>query len=431
MEYRIEEAGPLTYRLSMDILKEELEPRVLEELKKARKRVTIPGFRKGKAPLDLVKIRYGEQIEQDVLLDVAEEKARDIVRNEKYDVFGGFELVEQQKLPEGHIHVVLEFQVMPEITIKKVDGLKVVKEVRRVTDDDVEAVIENLRKEQAVYRKKEDGAEEGDFVVADLQELDVSGAPLIGKKFENRQLRLGDGPFGDQLLQQLKGVKPGDERRITIQYQEEGKGRPQENQGYYQVRVKDVISETLPNVDDDFARSLGDYKDLNELREKIRERLQAQFDRQSEERLRWAIQQEFVKSNPLELPSKLVEWFTRRYYEEYAKDLSPKPSYEEFKEQHQAEIIQELKWIHLRDKLVEEEGIQVTDEELEAEIEKIAQHTRQVKPEEVKRYYQNPKNRENLRRDLLHEKVLKRLLEKAKIKEMDVTDQVAKRIETV
>ena len=420
MDYRIEEKEPFVYRLEFDIPPDEIAAKVEEELRELRKRVTIPGFRKGKAPLEMVKIRYGKDVEKDVVENLAKEKARAILAGEDYKIWGPLYLVSKEITPEG-AHVVLEFDVEPQAEIKKLEGLKVVKEIRRVTDEDVERVLESLRKDQAMIKKVEDGAKEGHYVLADFQEVDVAGTPIIGRKFKDRYFRLGEGDLGEQLQEQLLGVTAGDERKVKISYPDQ-QGKTKEE--YYSVQVREVQEHILPELDDEFARAIGEeFKTLEDLKKRIREDLQARYDHEAEERLREAIIEEAIKNNPVEIPPRIVETYIANAYEDYSKDRQPKPDFAEFAQQFRPVALRHLQWFFLMEKIIKEKGLEVTDEEVEKEIERQAAETKGVSPERVREYYRRPQELKRLKERLQEEKVIEYLLKNAKITEVDVTQK--------
>ncbi len=430
MDYKIQEVGKLVYHLIFTIPKEEVAERTEEELKKLKKTVEMPGFRKGKVPLELIKARYASAVEEDVIEEIARKRTNEILSKENYKIYGPAYLVDIKKLENGDYEIKSEFEIEPEIELQKIDGLRVIKEVRKVRDEDVEAVLESLRKDQAVMQKVEDGAKSGHYVLADFQEVDAGGTPIIGKKFKDRFFRLGEGIIGEQLEKQLEGVKPGEERKIEINYEgEESQGEEQKKE-FYQVQVKEIQDHVLPELDDEFAKSLGDFESLEALKERIRKDLEERFEYESQEKLRELIIDEVIKSNPFDVPSRMVDTYVEYAYEESKKDKKEKIDKEIFAKEFRPYAIRQLKWMFIREKLVEQENLQATDEEVEAEIEKIIENTPRVNGDEIRRYYKNPENRKRLKDRIEERKAIERLLQKAKIEEMDVTPKNSDIIQT-
>ncbi len=418
MDYKVEKISSATYRLTLTVPEEEISERVERDLREIRKDAEIPGFRKGKAPLNLIKARYGKKAEKDAIIDLAFEKSEEILTQENYRVWGAPYLISHKRTPEG-ASIVIEFDVEPEIELQKIDGFKLVKSVREVTDEDIEQFLNDMRDDRAVWRAVEDGAREGHIIHADLQEIDAAGTPIIGRKYENRYLQLGDGEIGAQLSEQLAGVKPGDERNIVLDYSKAGG----EGKEYFKVHVKAVHHKKLPELNDEFAQSVGEFKNLDELKDRIRKSLEFEAEIDAQERLEEEVIDELIRNNPFDLPPRIVEYALEETFREYAKDRTPKPDREEFFEKNRPMAVRQFKWIFLKERIAEQEGLKVTEQELEEEIEKIASFPRRSKPEDIRRYYRNPKARDELREQMLRQKIMQRILENCKIRVVKVRDE--------
>jgi len=419
LEYSIDHVDNLTCKLKLTLPSSDVQSEIDESYKTLRKQVSIPGFRKGKVPLDLIKARYGKEVENEVFDDIINKKFQEIMKSETYQVIGGGVVKNIDWQPKESLHATIEFQIAPQVELKKIDELNVIKEIREVTDEDFENTISRLREQHAVVKPVEEGAQNGHFIVADFQEVDESGMPIIGKKLADRNFRLGSGLFGKKFDEQLVGIKNGEERSVEVVFQP----KPgEEKKEFYKINVKKIEEQILPELDDEFSKSVGEYEDVNGLKDSIREQLKNQLERQSEDKLHNNLIDELIKSNPFDIPPIMVDHYLNAWFEDIKKESKQELNEQELKERNRPFAIRNLKWHMLKDELIKQENISFGDTEIEKSFQDIADNAK-VDVSEIKKYYQNKKNRDDLVHQLEDKQVFDRLLKTAKIEEVKVADK--------
>ena len=428
MDPIIRQVDSLVHEMTFTIMAEEVEEQTLSELKTLRKKATIPGFRKGKAPINVLRARYGKDVEEDVRLEVTNRKFQKLMEKESYRILGGGAIKSYKPQENGNLEVVVEFQVEPEIELKKIDQLRVTKEIHSVNEEDLDRVLENMRERHAVIEQVETGAEPNHFVMADFQELDAGGTPIIGRKFEDRHFALGSGLFGELFEEQVKGVKKDDVRNVEVVYPDNEKPGNDKRE-YYQVTVQRVENKILPDLDDEFATSMGDYQNLDQLKTAVRLQLENELANRGEEQVLENLIDEVIKSNPFDVPPLMVDYYMDTWYEDIKKEAKEKLDENELKERNRPFAIRNIKWYLIRNKLVEKENIEVTDANIKDYIKDIAQKSK-VAVTEVEKYYTDPGRSEKLKDQMLEKLVLDRLLRTAKVKEVRGWKRKSNLIET-
>ncbi len=423
MDYSVNEVKPWLREIRFHVPAEEVQKKVNEKINSIRKSVSIPGFRKGKAPADIVRLRFGEAILGDVLDEVLNSTYREIVEQEKLPTVGSPEAKEQNWDKAEGFHVVIEVEVEPEVELKKYTDLKLTKEIHKVTDEEIEKTIDRLREENASIQTVEDGAQMGDYVKAEIQEVNDSGVPIVGQR-EEKEIRLGNGVYGEEFDEGLLGVKKGEERRVTGILP----AQPDLTR-YYSVKVLDVVRHILPELTDEFAKDLGDYESLEDLREKIGAYLKSEYERRSREALVEGLITALIDENPFEVPPAMVNAYLDAYVEDVKKQIKSDFDVEAFKEAQKPVAVRSIKWYLMKKKLAELENIQVADEEVDKFIENLAKASGQSE-RKLKAKYSLKKRRQQLIDDLLEEKIIDFLLEKSEIEEVELSNAQVEAVES-
>ena len=250
------------------------------------KSLNLPGFRKGRIPVSLVKKRFGKAIQGEVLQEVMQECYREASRSEGLTPISEA-TIDDVNYEEGQpLKFTASVDIKPEIVVQDYKGLKTTRLVYEVADDDVEEQLEHVREQNATEQEVDRPAELGDVVVADLQELDENGLPIIGRKQEERPIHIGGRNANHDLDNQLVGISTGESRQIMLTHTEESEnqdqGRGSLHQDGREIRMmfsaREIRERKLPELDDEFARDQGEFASLEELRGRIRTDLQAQAD---------------------------------------------------------------------------------------------------------------------------------------------------------
>lgn len=412
MDYSVNDVQAWLQEIKFHVSANEIQEKVDTKIQELRKEITVPGFRKGKVPTDVIRMRFGKMILEDILEDAINDTYKEIVAKEGMEIIAPPEIVEQKWDKSDGLEVVLEVQVEPKIELQNYKGLQLTKEIHNVTDEEIDATIEHLREENAVVEDIDGEAGSGDYIKVDIQEVDAGGVPILGHKDEDKEIKLGSGAYGADFEEQLLGVKKGEVRRV----EQKEDGKPTK---YYSVRVKDLTRHKLPELNDDFAKDLGDYESLDDLRQKVQEYLVHEYENRSRENLINGLIDALIDENPFEVPPQMVENSLNGYIEDLKKQIKGDFDVENFSESQRPLVIRSIKWYLIQKQLIEQENLKLTDEEIDAYLEKLAEETNQSL-RKIKAKYSLKERRKKLRNELQEQKIIDFLLKNSEINEVEI-----------
>lgn len=418
------EGKPYQKKLEVEIPWEEVQEAYEKSLREFRKDLELPGFRPGKVPVKVIKKQYGKQLEYQFASDALDDYYRQALDEiEETPVNRG--TIENLEFAEGEpLKFTVRFDTEPDMEIFDYkSGFQVEHTTYESTPADVDHALEDMREQHAEVNEKDDGAEEGDLLLIDLQRVDQSGNPIIGQKVEDREIKVGDGLFGGENMERLRGAKKGDTRQIVVQPQDE-----EDEIEYYSVEVKKVEEQNLPELNDEFAKKAqGEAETYDELREQIQKNIQNRLDRDADEQLSQRIAQKFVSQCDTELPDSMIENYLEMLMEDVKRRQTSQsgspPDIDEqvFKQNYRADAIYSLKWQLIKKQIIEQEGLDVEEADLEAKIQEVAENYPEENREAIQNLYRNEQYKSRLREDLLDEKVLEHIRSFADIKETTKT----------
>jgi trigger factor len=402
----------------------ELAPHFEKAYEQYRKKIEVKGFRKGKAPLEMIKRIYGESIEYESLDAVANELYRKVAEEKQLKVIGDPTLLDVDYKRGEMLKFKVKYEVKPEIQLKEYKGLKVEKLLHEVTDKEVEAEVERIRQINRTLTEVEAAVDDEHILTVDLQEVGAGGLPLVGKKSENVRLYLRDESLYPQLRDALKGAERGREYPATL---ETTKGQERQKVNLL-VRVKKVEKVILPELTDEFVSKItkGKVTSVEQFRENVRRDLEEFWRQESERKLNDSIVSEIIRKHDFTVPEKLITYFLDSFIDEIRqqqsnKKLPPEFNEDEFRKQNRAYAIYQARWLLLKEKILELEGIEVT----EADLERLAEEeSRKIGIEQVRllNYYQTSKAAHSR---ILSEKLMNFLKDHAVIKEKVVRESKA------
>mgnify|MGYP001257533748 FL=1 len=398
--------------------------RVDKELNRAyrnyQKRVEIPGFRKGKVPLRLIVSRYGASIRSEVISDMLPTFLEEATREAGLVPAAPPQIAKLDHEPGSELTFTATLDIWPEIELETYEGLEITRMVHEVTDDEIDSQLSELQNRQAAERAVERPLERGDVLIADLQRLDEEGALVEGEKFEERHFHIGDeNAPSPEFEEALIGISAGEERKVQFAYRED---LPNEELAgkteHFEVKAREVRERTLPELDDEFAKDLGEqFETLDDLRNNIKEQVAGRWDYMGQQRERSELVGQLIEKNAFELPDSMIENFLhsmRQQDQNQNHDQNSDRNHEPSEEERE-NAVRRLKSYLLTEAVRKKADISVSDEEFEAHLEERATAAG-VKAEEVRR----SGRADDLRRELEENKVFELLGEKAKITEEKV-----------
>ena len=353
---------------------------------KLAKDVTIDGFRKGKAPLNMVKSRIDQgRVYNEAINDVLDPVYRDILENEKLQPMArpSFEVT---KLSDDELEIKVVIVTRPEVELGKYTGYKLGKEEASVTDEELDASLAELRKQNATIAPKEGQAEKGDTVVMDF-EGSVDGVPFEGGKAENHELELGSHSFIAGFEEQLVGASAGIEVDVKVTFPENyGPDEIAGKDAVFHVKVNEVKQKILPELDDEFVKELGmpNVENVEQLKAARREQLLKSKENNNKRQYLDKLFEEIRKDSKFDIPEEILAEETENRKKELEQRLQQsgidleqylaltRTSEEDLKKQLEVEAQKGLEsWLVL-DTVGQKENINITDEEVEFELAKMA-----------------------------------------------------------
>ena len=413
MKTQVTEKGQWARELAVEVEAARIDAAVNKALRRYQKRLEIPGFRKGKVPLRIVEARFGSSIRGEVLGDILPSLLEEAAREAGLRPAAPPKISQLDHEPGGDLTFTAELDVWPDIKAEHYENLAVTRMVHEVADEEIGAQLEDLRRNQATERVVERPLANGDVLVADLQRLDDSGLPIIGDKYEKHHILIGDeNALSPEFEEALVGMSAGEERKVRFAYRDDLPNEEFAGQtAHFAVAAHEVRERTLPELDDEFAKDLGEqFQTLDDLREHLSGQIQQRWEYMAQQRLRSELISQLIEKNDFELPESMVDNYLDSLEREYAdrdRDHDPSHSAEE-----REQATRQLKSYLLLESVREQAEVEVTDAEF-AQFASERAALAGVQPSDLQ-------DAEGLRRELENQKVFELLIAKAKIKEEKV-----------
>jgi len=368
----------------VEIDKELMESGVQKAYMKARKSIMIPGFRKGKAPRKMIEAMYGAHVfYEDGLEEIFPEVYEFAVVKQDVKAVGRPSLDDMQISDDGIVTLTLSTDVYPEVTLGDYKGLEVEKAEVSISDEQVQAELDRMAQNVASTETVERAAEMGDTANIDFEGFD-NGVPFNGGKGENFDLKLGSGSFVPGFEEQVVGMSAGEEKDIDITFPEDYHAELAGKPVVFHVKLNKVTATNVPAQDDEFAKDVSEFETLEELKNDIRAKAEEAAKKQNDSIFEQACVEKAAENVTVDMPNALIEaeldnQMERFGYqlqmsgysmEQYAKmmggDMSTMRNAFRPAAEKQAKINVTLA------KIVEVEGISVSDEDVAAEYEAMA-----------------------------------------------------------
>jgi trigger factor len=362
-------------------------------IQKYQKLARIPGFRRGHVPASVIRQRFSEDLKSDVVEALVPRYFRKETDKQ------GLIPVSQPQVTDLHLkdneplRFKATFEVMPEIKVEGYKELRTEKPEIMVTDEEVEQSLTGLREQHATYTSVEGRAlADGDYaqVSLDGQPKDGDGKPV---HMDEIMVEIAGKDTMPEFTENLRGASAGDERTFDVVYARDAAEQRLAGKTFtYTVKVQSIKQKSLPELDDQFATQLGEFKSLEEVRQRIREGMEAERKHAAEHEAKDKLVAELVKRSEFEVPEALVERQIDVRLERGLRALAAqgmkaedikKMDVNRLRVGQREQALQEVKASLVLDKIAEEEKIEVSDEEINGEIEALARQSKQT-PEAIR-----------------------------------------------
>jgi trigger factor len=424
----LEDVSSVKKVLKVEISATETSSRFQSVAEEYRRHARVPGFRPGKAPLGLIKRRYAADIRSDVVGKLVPESFQEALKERKISILGEPRL-EKVEAAEGQPLVYeAHFEVRPEIELPEYRGLEIEVSERKVTDEDVSEQLEKLREQQATLVSIEDRPIEiGDVAIVDLkgEYADEAEGKPAGTAIEQEDVmvRVENEGTHPTFRENLIGMNIGEEKTFDVEYEED---YPEEKLAGRKVRfavhVTDIKTRELPELNDEFAKDLGNFESLDDIRGRIQQDLEHSREHERDAEIRGALHEKLLENVSFEVPSVLVRNRLREKLENVAREVAARGvdparaniNWKELRGEMEPEAEKEVRIGLILDRIAEVEGLGISDDEFEQEIDQMAGRLNQPR-EKVAQYFEDPENRAALQHDLLRSRVMELIIQSATI----------------
>ena len=386
MSVQVENLEKNMAKLTIEVSAEDLEKALEAAYQKEKNKISIPGFRKGKVPRAMVEKMYGAAVFYEEAANIlmqqnypaaVEESGADIVSRPTIDIV---------QIEKGKPFIfTAEVAVRPEVTLGKYMGVTVTKIDCTVSDEEVAEALEKERNNNSRTISVTDRpVQEGDTAVIDYEGF-VDGVAFEGGKGENHSLEIGSHSFIDTFEDQLVGKNVGDEVEVNVTFPEQYHaadlaGKP----AMFKVKINEIKVKELPELDDEFAQDVSEFDTLAEYKEDLKKRLEEQKENEAKRTKEDEAIQKIIDKSKMELPDAMVDTQCENMIEEFAQRIAQSglsmEQYMQFsgltldalKEQVRPEAVSRIQSSLVLEAIAKAENIEVTDEDIDAEIEKMA-----------------------------------------------------------
>ena len=429
MSVQVEKLEHNMAKLTIEVEAAEFDAATKRAYNKKKSSFNLPGFRKGKVPMNVIEKTYGagvfyEDAANDIMpkayADALDETGIDVVSRPEIDV---------TKIGKGESFIfTATVAIKPEVTLGQYKGLEVQKESVEVSDEEVEAELKKAQEQNAREITVEDRpVKEGDVITLDYAGT-IAGVPFDGGTATSQKLEIGSHSFIDTFEDQLVGLNIGDEKDVEVTFPEEYHapdlaGKP----ASFHVKVLGITEKQLPEIDDDFAQDTTEFDSLEEYKADVRAKLEQSKEERAKSEMENVLVEKAVEGAAMDIPDamidsqveQMIDEFKQRVtyqgisFEQYLQFTGQNP--EAFQESMRPEAVKRIQSSLVLEAIVAAENIEATDEDLNKEMEKMASMY-QMDVEQIASFIQD-EQKENMKKDIAIQKAVEFLAAEAKVTE--------------
>jgi trigger factor len=422
MQVSVTATGGLERRLEVAVPAADVASEIEQRLKNISRTARLKGFRPGKAPITVIRKQFGDQVQAEVMTDLMRSSFTQAVTQEKLAPAGGPRIEPINMTPGGELRYAAIFEVMPEIQVKPLDSLPVERPSATVTEEDVDAMIESMRRQRPVFTDVERPSHDTDRVTIDF-EGKIDGETFEGGDGKDVTLIVGAHQALPELEEGVKGAAAGETRSLTLSFPE---AHPTKSiagkKADLQVTIKRVEEQTLPEVDDEFCKAYGvEEGGVEALRAEVRKSMERELGDVIRNRVRAQVMDGLYRENPIEVPRALIDEQVQRFQADAArrsgaKDASQLPPREGFEEPARRRAALGL----LLGQLVQNEGLKVDRERVMTRLNDLV--ASYPNPDEMRRaYIQNVDAMRQIESTVLEDQVVDWIADRARVTDKPMT----------
>lgn len=421
MEVLINSKTDVSHEIEIIVPNEELQPHFEKAFREEAKNIVIPGFRRGRVPLQMIKKRFGKEIEYQIIEKLSNDFFRTAIEERDIKPIGQPELHDLDYNTGESLTIKVSYDTEPVVLAKDYLGLQLEHLTHEITDEEVDEEVKGVLKSRRTLEAVEKADDDNFLVTIDIQMLDEEGTPVAGQRNENMQVELDDEYVNRDLVAELLNMKVGDEKDVELTSTH---GDHQHSE-HAHIKVKSVERVSLPELTDEFVTDYtsGTANNVAELRSMIHDRLVEIWEQRYKQQFENDLVGEVVKRNKFEVPPSVVEsilddWLKQVQEQQPGKQFSPDFNVKEYRKGRSKEAAFTAQWMYLRDSIIEKEGIKLEDSDVE---EKAIRDSASmgIEKERLIEFY---KSAPQYTQTMLVEKLIAYLTEHAEVKMIDDND---------
>jgi trigger factor len=422
MQVSLTATSGLERRLEVAVPATEVSTEVEQRLKNISRTARLKGFRPGKAPITVVRKQFGEQVHAEVIQDLMRSSFAQALSQEKLTPAGGPRIEPIAMGPGSELKYAAIFEVLPEIKIKAFDSMPIERPSATVTEDDINAMIESMRRQRPVFTAVERPAQDTDRVTIDF-DGSVDGQPFEGGEGRDAPVVIGSRQSLAELEEGLKGATTGEKRTVSLSFPADSPNKSIAGKtAQLEVTIKQVEQQALPEVDEEFCRAYGvEEGGIDALRTEVRKSMERELGDVIRNRVRGQVMDALYRENRFEVPRALVDEQVQRLQVDAArrigaKDASQVPAREVFEDQARRRAALGL----LMGQIVQAEGIKVDRERVQNRLNDLV--GQYPNPDEARRaYMQNADAMRQVESVVLEDQIVDWIVDHAQLTDKPMT----------
>ncbi len=424
MKIDVDELSPVQRKVRVELPSDKVASEFAKAYQSLGQRVRVKGFRAGKAPRSVLQGLYGEEIKGQVRSHLVEHSLGEAIKERGLQVVSRPE-IEAEDLADGAgFSFSAVFEIKPEFDLRDYLGVEVERVRLAITDEQVDQALKRIQDSHAQLEPVEsrDVAQGGDFVTLDFTGT-IDGKEFPGGKAENYLIEVGAGQTLPEFDNAAAGARRGEAKSTQVHFPDDYANRDLAGKtAEFNLVVREIKQKVLPSLDDDFAKEHGECGSLEELKAKVRGRLAEELKKYQDDDLKERILGRIIEKHPFTPPPAMVERQTRylmeRYQDRGRENSADAPSMEETRKAFEERAMRQVRATLLAEKIAQAEKIEIQESEVQERIENLARAAGE-RGKNLRQYYSRDDAREELRAQMVFDRTLGYLLEKANVREVD------------
>jgi trigger factor len=429
MKIDVDELGPVQRKVRVELPKDAVASEFAKAYRNLGQRVRVKGFRAGKAPRSILQGLYGDEIKGQVRSHLVEHSLGEAIKERGLQIVSRPEIEAEDLSDDADFSFSAVFEIKPDFELKDYLGVEVERVKLVISDEQVDQALKRIQESHARLEPVEtrDVAQTGDFVTLDFTGT-IDGKEFPGGKADNYLIEVGGGQTLPEFDNAAAGARRGDAKSVQVHFPEDYPNKELAGKtADFNLVVREIKEKVLPPLDDEFAKEHGECGSLEELKEKVRGRLGEELRKYQDDELKERILGRIIENHSFTPPPAMVERQTRYLMERYQDRgnegaAADGPSMEETRKALEERATRQVRATLLAEKIAMAEKIEIPETAVQERVENLARAAGE-RGKNIREYYSREDAREELRSQMVFDRTLGYLLEKANVKEVDAPPQ--------